>query len=123
MKCAACGYDEALPFIRLQDAFKKKDIDYYYFLYACPSCGTLKLEYDHKNLNQHPKSKFDGCQCPFCKCSHEGNFNTRRALGNGLYSYRVACERCGAEGPLRAKEENAIEDFRDWMGKNNVSQT
>ena len=56
MKCAACGYDEALPFLRLHSLVDKQGRNQ--VLYACPTCGTVRLE---NPTEGEVYNKYHGC--------------------------------------------------------------
>ena len=117
MKCAACGYDEALPFKKLL-LFPAKE----QFVFACPKCGTVRLE--KPEAGEVYKNRFHGCKCPWCGNTHEEEFqisHTRKSfdpLGETMSyeNFNMACS-CGAVGPDADSEDKAIGKFRMWGNK------
>jgi uncharacterized Zn finger protein len=125
MKCRACGYDEAAPFVKIHVSdgviIVEKDGrehwesgDTYQTLYGCPKCGTLRLEYP---LTRKERGKFSGCKCPWCGNTHPDEFaihkEERQAGILGEYTiYRVVCS-CGACGPDADSEFEAVEKYRN----------
>jgi hypothetical protein len=124
MKCRACGYDEAAPFVKIHIPdgviIVEKDgrehwesTDTHQTLYGCPKCGTLRLEYP---LMRKKHSKFSGCKCPWCGNTDLFEFAIQKeerlvGLPGKHSSYRVACS-CGACGPDADSAEEAIEKYR-----------
>jgi hypothetical protein len=125
MKCRACGYDEAAPFVKIhvpdgiiiveQDGREHWESgDTYQTLYCCPKCGTLRLEYP---MERKEHSKFSGCKCPWCGNVHHGEFAIHKQdrfqglPGCAYTTYRVVCS-CGACGPGANSEEKAIEKYK-----------
>jgi uncharacterized Zn finger protein len=123
MKCSACGYDDAAPFVKIHvpDGIiivKKngkehwENGDTYQTLYGCPKCGTLRLDYP---LAKKEHGKFSGCKCPWCGNIHPDEFaihkeERMRGLPGQYTNYRMTCS-CGASGPDADSEEEAIEKY------------
>jgi hypothetical protein len=124
MKCRACGYDEAAPFVKIhvpdgviiveEDGREHwENGDTYQTLYGCPKCGTLRLEYP---LARKERGPFAGCKCPWCSNTDPLEFAIQKeerlaGLPAEHNSYRLVCS-CGACGPDADSEKEAIEKYK-----------
>jgi uncharacterized Zn finger protein len=136
MKCKACGYDEAAPFVRIHvpagyivvDKQGHEHFEYgdsFTTLYACPNCGTLRADLLMEKLNdikrlveEKENNRFFGCKCPWCGNTslYEFAIHKEGRLPESPYaytSYRMVCS-CGACGPDADNETEAIEKYKKW---------
>jgi hypothetical protein len=133
MKCRACGYDEAAPFVKIHvpagyivedhghDHFENGDS--FTTLYVCPHCGTLqvdllmeKMQGIERLAKEKEGNKYFGCKCPWCGNTHPNEFAIHKEdrlheFPSKYTSYRMVCS-CGACGPDADSEEEAIEKYR-----------
>jgi len=118
MKCAACGYDEAIPFRKLKPILDENTMGVYHAVLACPKCGTIRLE--KPVAGDVHKNRFHDCKCPWCGNTHPDEFavhtETYRVIDNTGTCFKMSCS-CGACGPNEDTAEKAIERFKAWGTK------
>ena len=114
MKCAACGYDEAIPFLHLHSLVDKQGRNQ--VLYACPTCGTVRLE---NPTAGEMYNKYHWCKCPWCGNTHPDEFEilSTQDKGNIIKWHKSVICSCGVCGPCEDTAEKAIERFRAWGKK------
>jgi len=118
MKCAACGYDEAIHFRKLKPILDENTMGDQHAVLACPKCGTIRLE--KPVAEDVHKNRFHDCKCPWCGNTHPDEFeilSTQDNTGKICNWHKSVICSCGACGPHEDTAEIAIERFKAWGKK------